>query len=528
MAIELVKEPLKINQAVRDELMQFSVQGDVIIPDIKPDIIKVLCIDSDVIVNNEDILHDRVVVEGAVNFRIIYLCKDEERPVRALNASLPFKEPIDAAGTRQGMKVHIDSNILNTEFEILNERKVMVKSIAQIDVRVVNTVEVNLITDIKGVDDIQKLRDNIRVCTYIGEGSEKCVAKEELEVSDGMPSIFEVLRSDVRVSKNVKISDNKIIVKGDISVSTLYSAEDEERSLKTIEGEIPFTQFIDIMGIHEDALCDVDIIVKDVDVRVTEDGDGEARILDYEITMAINARGFEWQDKEAISDTYSPQYRIEVDGTEVAASQLYNETNNQLVVKEGIELQEGEHIGQIYSVLCKPCVPDVKIMDDKVAVEGVVDVWVLYCTGEERKTMCHKGEIPYSNMFESKGATVDMSFQAKLDIGSCGHTLLSGGEVEVRVALNINTKLFKDNKIKVINKVEQVDVDEQESEELPSITIYFIQPGDTLWKIGKRYNTTIEELMKLNEIPDTNVLVPGQQVFIQKRTIEKALLRKIM
>jgi LysM repeat protein len=34
--------------------------------------------------------------------------------------------------------------------------------------------------------------------------------------------------------------------------------------------------------------------------------------------------------------------------------------------------------------------------------------------------------------------------------------------------------------------------------------------GDTLFKIAKNYNTTVEELVKLNEIKDPDLIYPGQ------------------
>ena len=38
---------------------------------------------------------------------------------------------------------------------------------------------------------------------------------------------------------------------------------------------------------------------------------------------------------------------------------------------------------------------------------------------------------------------------------------------------------------------------------------YEIQPGDTLWNIAKRNNTTVENLMMLNNL-NTDLIKPGQ------------------
>ena len=47
-----------------------------------------------------------------------------------------------------------------------------------------------------------------------------------------------------------------------------------------------------------------------------------------------------------------------------------------------------------------------------------------------------------------------------------------------------------------------------------SILPYRVQPGDTLGAIAKKYNVTVEQLMKWNNIQDPNYLVVGQQLKI--------------
>jgi len=40
-------------------------------------------------------------------------------------------------------------------------------------------------------------------------------------------------------------------------------------------------------------------------------------------------------------------------------------------------------------------------------------------------------------------------------------------------------------------------------------TTYKIQPGDTLWRLAQRFNTTVEELAKLNNISNPNLIIAG-------------------
>lgn len=39
---------------------------------------------------------------------------------------------------------------------------------------------------------------------------------------------------------------------------------------------------------------------------------------------------------------------------------------------------------------------------------------------------------------------------------------------------------------------------------------YVARPGDTLWSISQKYNTTIEEITGLNNLRNPNIIYPGQ------------------
>ena len=44
--------------------------------------------------------------------------------------------------------------------------------------------------------------------------------------------------------------------------------------------------------------------------------------------------------------------------------------------------------------------------------------------------------------------------------------------------------------------------------------IYFTKPGDTLWKIAKKFKSTVGSIVKLNNIENENFIDVGKQLFI--------------
>nr|WP_312576401.1 LysM peptidoglycan-binding domain-containing protein [Sedimentibacter sp.] len=41
-----------------------------------------------------------------------------------------------------------------------------------------------------------------------------------------------------------------------------------------------------------------------------------------------------------------------------------------------------------------------------------------------------------------------------------------------------------------------------------------VSQGDTLFNIAQRYNTTLENVLKFNNIPNINLIYPGQKIII--------------
>jgi LysM repeat protein len=50
------------------------------------------------------------------------------------------------------------------------------------------------------------------------------------------------------------------------------------------------------------------------------------------------------------------------------------------------------------------------------------------------------------------------------------------------------------------------------------MVIYFVKPGDTLWKIAKQFRSRVEDIARVNGIDDANNIYVGQQLYIPKFT----------
>jgi len=522
MSLEFVREAIRVSQVIGEDSTQTVVENDIIVPDVKPDIAHILLLDGDVYTNKTEAMHDKILVSGTIMFKILYIPDDSSQSLKGINTSMPFSYGLDMNGSKQGMNCRIKCDIEHIEYEILNGRKINVKTILNVGGKVYDGVDQDVIGGIKGIDDIQVMKENLKINCHIGNNESLCNVRETLEVPSGKPPIKEILRNDIKIlGKDFKVTDNKVLVKGDLNVTTLYIGDDEDRSIQVMEHEIPFTQFVDLYGIDEGSTCDVDSNIINSQFDVVEDNEGESRALNCEVSINIYVEGNAKRNIETIVDAYSSRAKLSFEKENFTTEEILSQSRSQIILKDTLTLKEGNpDLGEVFNVLCKPILSECRIGEDKVVVEGLTNNSVLYLSNDsEQPICCHVEEIPFRHSVDVKGINDEMPCEIDLDIEHCNYSVVSNNEVEVRLVINLNIKVLNQISIPLIVKVNEGLIDANKLSSQPSIIIYFTKQGDTLWNIAKKYLTTVMDLQTVNNMIDSDAVIPGQQLIIPKRVV---------
>lgn len=522
MSLELLKEAFKVNNLLGEDTIQTVIDNDIIVPDTKPDIARVLLLDGDVFITGCDTGTDRVVISGCIVCKILYIADDETKSIKGIVSNIPFSETSDIQGVRSGMKCRAKASIEHMDYNLLNGRKINVKTILSKSVKVYDEIEREISSDITGIDDIQVLKESVTLNTFLGSNKVNFIIKEDLELPSSKPTISEIIRNDVKISnKDFKITDGKIFVNSDIGISTLYIADDEERSLQFMENELVFNQFVELENIEENAIVDVDYDLVDYKIDAIEDADGELRLIRAEIALNIYANGLCQKTIEVLSDAYSPKSKIVLERQQLNIDEISSENRSQLVIKNAVSLEEcNPEVAEIFNVLCKYSVSESRIEDNKVIIEGSVENSILYlANNEEQPVFCFKKEIPFTHEVEIEGIRSDMNADISLEVEHCNYSMIASDQVEIRNVIGVDTKVQTKKTIPIINKANENMLDDKKTITLPSVIVYITQPGDSLWKIAKKYGTTVNDLMKINNLSENDILMPGQQIIILKKAV---------
>lgn len=520
MSLELLKEAFRVNNLLGEDTIQTVIENDIIVPDTKPDIARVLLLDGDVFVTGCDSGTDRVVVSGCIGCKILYISDDETKSVKGIISNIPFSYTMDIQGVRNGMKCRAKGIIEHMDYTLLNGRKINVKTILPISCKVYDEIEREFSSSIAGIEDIQVLKDTVVLNSYLGSNKVNFIIKEDLDLPSSKPTINEILRNDVKVSgKDFKVAEGKIIVKGDIGISTLYIADDETRSMQYMENELAFTQFVELEDVDEDTDVDVDYDLIDYKIDAVEDSDGELRNIRAEIALNIYVNGKCHRTVEILSDAYSPKSKITLEKQQLSLDEIFSQNRSQLVIKDTIDLNEcNPEVAEIFNVLCKCNISENRVEDDKIVIEGSVENNILYlANNEDQPVFCYKKEIPFKHEVDIRGISNKMKADISLEVEHCNYSMISSNQVEIRAVVGIGTKVETKKIVPIINKANENMIDEKKLLAMPSVIVYITQIGDSLWKIAKKYGTTVDNLMKINRLTETDILMPGQQIIILKK-----------
>ena len=505
MLIETDKELLKINQIVGQKSENIVLQEDFVVPDIKPDILNVLNSSGIVCIYKKEIMDNKIKIDGTVNCYVIYYANDEKNNIRSMNVNLDFSKILDCEKINKDMILEDEINIKQIECVVLNERKITLKVILDVNLKYYLNEEVEVIKDVKNVRSIKVLNEQLNVNSLIGNGCTKIYAKDTI-VIDNMDNLVEILKSSVEI-KNIetKISYNKVLVKADTNVKLMYLTEDNR--IKTISNNIPTMGFIDVEKIEENNLCDIKFEIKNVIIKPNNMEDHSIYVeVEYEVCTNV------YEDKKInlICDLYSINQDLVYKEKKINVLTKFNITKDILSIREKQYIEEILD-SQIYDTDINVIIINKNILKDKIIFEGQIEIKYLYKDKQNLMLNVKNIIVPFNYNMNINGIDEKAQIEVNTKIIKQDFSVLPDLNIDVKIDIEFLVKSINTFRMNVID---ELSLEENRKENDYSVIVYFVKSGDTLWKIAKKFKSTIEDIVKINNIEDENKIFVGEQLFI--------------
>ncbi len=508
MAIETAKDSLVLNQIIDQKTDTILVEEDCIVPDIKPDILNVISTSGIICVYKKEVLDGKIRLDGCINTYVMYLADtQEENAVRGLNTNLDFTQTIDMEKANSNMNLDTNLVLKSLDCKVLNGRKIHIKAIIEIEAKVSSNETIEYVKDIQNLKDVQLLNKNFHINSLIGTGNTKLYARDTFAI-DQADNLMEVMKTDLKiVNKDTKLSYNKVLIKAELETKILYLTEDNR--INMVEGKIPIMGFIDLQNISEEHICDVKYEIKNL---VVKPNNVEEHSIYVEAEIEVYCEAYENKELNMIQDLYSPtvildfsQKKVRVMGQKESRQQVCNIREKEMISEIGSS--------KIYDVEVYPIINKQNILNNRILYEGEVELNFIYASlnnGIETK----QTSIPFNFSMDFEGIKPEMNIDTIVEISLQDFVIMPDESIDVKIDLTFTAISSKDSNISIIDEVAEKEDSQNQCKH--SMVIYFAKPGDTLWKIAKRFGSTVEDIARVNGIEDVDILQVGRQLFIPR------------
>lgn len=504
--IEAQRENLSINKLISEKREIIFAEGDMIVPDSKPDILNTICTSGVVSIYKKEAQDEKVRLDGAINTYIMYMPDGTDDTVRGLNTSIDFSENINVQNCKDGMSVITDVNIKSIEARVINGRKIGIKVTLEINLKVYLTEDVEIVNDIQNENNMQILKEDLKVNSLVGQGTTKVYAKDNIKI-DAMDNLAEILKAQVCLEdKDIKISYNKVLTKSETAIKIMYLTEDNR--INTINYRIPVVGFIDIPNVAEENICDVCYEIKNIIIKPNTQ---EEHSIYVEIEIEVTCYVYQEKEINLIQDMYSP-----IENLNLEKKQILTMTNKQNVtglkqIRENVNFRDIDGCN-LLDVDVIPTILNESKINSKILYEAELNLKFIF-QDSRMQIIIKEAKIPFDYTVDNLQKGESLNTNSNIEVKSKDFIIKDGGDINCNVDVQTDTNMYRTANINMIDDIEEGgDREEQDY----SVVIYIVKKGDTLWNIAKEFGSTVDGIARVNGIENRNLIMPGQKLYIPK------------
>ena len=421
-----------------------------------------ICTSGVVSIYKKEAQDEKIRLDGAINTYIMYLPDGTDDTVRGLNTSIDFSENINVQDCKEGMNVVANVNVKSIEARVINGRKIGIKATVEVNLKVYLNEEVEIINDIQNENDVQILKQDLRVNSLIGQGTTKINAKDNIKI-DAMDNLAEILKVQICLEdRDIKVSYNKVLTKSEASIKIMYLTED-------IEVEV---------------MCYV----------------------------------YEEKQINLIQDMYSPTQKLNIEKKQILTMNDKNNVTNIKQIREKINLKDIDDLSLV-DVDVIPAILNESKINTKILYEAELNLKFIF-QNSRTQIITKEAKIPFDYTIDNLEGGESLNTNSNIEIKSKDFIIQDGGDINCNIDAQTETSMYR---IANINMIDNIEEGGEREEQDYSIVIYIVKKGDTLWEIAKEFGSTVDGIARVNGIENRDLIIQGQKLYIPKfeRIMEK-------
>ena len=522
--MELIKKNIRMNRLKSRTVTQITLDDDFIVPDVRADIDGVITSEGNVIIDTLRITDGRVNITGRLQFRLLYICNSGGKRLHNMEGSISFDENLLLEGLREGDNVNVKWDIEDLNIGIINTRKISARAVVSLEAVAEDVYEVSPAVALGDVDASMAdcLMKKVDISQIAVSKRDILRVREELNIPSNKGNIYNILWNTVRLKNtSARVLDGKISISGEISAMVLYEVEEEHAPVQWVDTVVPFSGVVEA-ACAEGMIPDIEMSISSVNVQPRPDQDGEQRILELDAVIELGIKVYSEECIEYISDIYSTGCELNPTVEKITYNTILMRNQSKAKVSDKLKLnQSGGNVMQLLGSEGIVKLDEIRVNDpeekpDTITAQGYVCINLMYISSDDMRPISVASEIiPFSHQIEAPGITSDAMVFIRPSLEQLTTVMVGNNEIEAKAVAVFDTLILGSMGEEVILDVEEAPLDMEKLKAIPSMTGYFVKKGDTLWKIAKRYYTTVDNIRKVNELKGDEI-AEGDMLLVVK------------
>ncbi len=509
MDFNVSTQDLNVAETVFEGRAEQAVDSDVTLPDYYPDILRILKCGIMPSVTSTQSTGDRVSFDGTALVRIIYVGEDNR--IHCYEQGYPFSKYVEAKEITDTAAVFIKPKTDYANCRAVNQRRIDIHGMVTFNVRAVNKRTESILMSADGAG-IQLLCGDKETASLTAVAV-KQFSMSEVAETGSKPPVTQIVHSTAfAIADDIKSINNKLLIKGELTVNILYCSDDADGELVTFEHTMPISQIIEADGVTDETVNCVDLTVCALDLSLKTDSDGKQTMIDISAVVSAYIRAYTVTDLPVVTDAYSICCELNTEYRRMDLMQMSENIRDRMVARGNMDLS-GAGIEKILDARCGAVTSSVSAHGRELVLNGSVTVNLLYLD-KENQYGCAERQMDYEYRRELKNDIDKLKCEPAVVVTGCTASAGADGKIEVRAELSIGMTVFSCTSERVITQIEPDETKPKRGKK-SAVTIYFSECGEAVWNIARHYNTTTDAIMQENNLTDDEIpakcmlIIPG-------------------
>ncbi|NPV53668.1 MAG: DUF3794 domain-containing protein [Firmicutes bacterium] len=517
LSLDFRRKRVKTEFVVAEVSSSMVVRETLTVPAGKPDVASVLSAREEPVITRVTIIPGTVIIEGMLTLNIMYVAALPSQPVHFFEARVPFTHFVNIPGIYPGMIAEVFVTAQFGRYTVIDPRTVEANVILEFKVRVIREEIVEVVVDLPvkviPIPAPPVERRKITLEEAVMQGEAETVATGTITIPAGSPPAASVVHVD-GVSRVVEadVIYGKVIVDGRVDVQVLYVAALPQQPVFAVEGSIDFSGFVSLPGVDPGMFAFAISHVEDIRAEVIDSRKIRVRAI-VKIKVIVTLR----KEIEFIS-------RLEIPAPpplvtrEFLAEEIVGQAEQTSVVKATVGVPPGNpSISRVIAVTARAKVKEVKVIQDKVIVDGLLSITILYVGAlPDQPVFAAQDTISFLTFVHIPGAMPGMFAVADVDVLKASAEPIGPRAFDVRVVLKTWALVTEIRTIPIIVTEREAVVAQPGVALVPPVAgrVHIVKPGESLWVIAQTYGVSVEAIMRANSIRDPERIEVGDAITI--------------